>query len=412
MRRVRGLGWRSTNGSKLQIVLTAQSRATTRPDLPSIAGVTAATPLSLRYNSCSSRGVQRAPLPVFFLVTAIAVGAKAQEESVSLDYVADPGCPDRTAFIDQVQARTLRSRFVEVAAGVRHFVVRVSEEEGHAVGRLGLGAGHEASERQVTGKTCADVVSALALITALAIDPSASTAPARRAESPPAAPPETNPLPAALGVSDASSRPTPGNASSNKAARDATTHSMEGAGVRGQIASGFTSGALTLFGGSLYGEVGFAGAGAWAPSVRASLVAAASAAVRPTTTETTGAAYFTMLAGRLGICPLRVRMGDSLALRPCVSAEVGRLKGSGQEGGFVTRPEDQSILRLAVGETAEFELKLGGAAYLELELGMFEPVSRRRFVFTRTGAQADTVVVAVTPALEGLAGLGVGVHFP
>ena len=349
---------------------------------------------------------------MFFLVTAIAVGAKAQEESVSLDYEADPGCPDRTAFVDQVRARTLRSRFVEVAAGVRHFVVRVSEEEGHAVGRLGLGAGREGSERQVTGKTCADVVSALALDyrprhRSECVDGARAASGVRaycasRNES----------FAGSLGRFGCvlSADPRKRVEQQERPRCDDTFHGRRRCARADLFWVHVTRADVVR--GSLYGEVGFAGAGAWAPSVRASLVAAASATVRPTTTEATGAADFTMLAGRLGICPLRVRMGGSLAFRPCVSAEVGRLKGSGQEGGFVTRPEEQSILRLAVGETAEFELKLGGPAYLELELGTFEPVSRRNFVFTRTGAQADTVVVAVTPAVEGLAGLGVGVHFP
>ena len=60
----------------------------------------------------------------------------------------------------------------------RAFVVTVTAETATIRGLLSITSlGGSVSRREVTGDTCSEVVSALALITALAIDPSATTAP-------------------------------------------------------------------------------------------------------------------------------------------------------------------------------------------------------------------------------------------
>src|SRR3954452_323773 len=118
-------------------------------------------------------------LSAAFLLAGIrAARAEAEEELIHLEYTAIDACPGRSAFVEEVQARTARARFVDSSSGVRIFVVAVEPEGEGAKGRLTSRRGDVVgAPRQVTGKTCADVVSALALIAALAIDPQASTSP-------------------------------------------------------------------------------------------------------------------------------------------------------------------------------------------------------------------------------------------
>src|SRR5262249_29170838 len=135
--------------------------------------------------SCSSRPVPMARFwAVLFAFLSVAAPLRAQVESVHLDYDASSGCPDRSAFVAEVTARTTRARFVDETPDVRSFKVAVRNQAERAVGSLVSNTAETGAERKVSGKTCAEVVSALALITALAIDPSASTRPVATAESP------------------------------------------------------------------------------------------------------------------------------------------------------------------------------------------------------------------------------------
>lgn len=125
---------------------------------------------------------RRAPVVWFGVAALVAASAVAQTEAegVRLDYQADPHCsaqaraPD--TFVSEVHARSARVRFT--ADAPRKLVVRMVRDAKHGKlgGRIEL---HEAdgttSERTVSGATCEEVVSALGLVTALALDPLAST---------------------------------------------------------------------------------------------------------------------------------------------------------------------------------------------------------------------------------------------
>ena len=112
-------------------------------------------------------------------------GTEAQApRSVRIGYEVAPGCPDETSFEAQIRART--SKIVVATDGATSVHVRISPRGGRFEGEVTLvdANGHE-SRRRVEGP-CEDVAAALALITALALDPAASTAsdPLRRPNSP------------------------------------------------------------------------------------------------------------------------------------------------------------------------------------------------------------------------------------
>ena len=103
---------------------------------------------------------------------------------VRLEYHAPDACPDERAFVARVRSRT--TRFVLAGADAtggdevaRSFSVDVSTTPHGVEGRLtSLEATRTPAPatRVVAGETCDEVVDALALITALAVDPNASTA--------------------------------------------------------------------------------------------------------------------------------------------------------------------------------------------------------------------------------------------
>jgi len=92
-------------------------------------------------------------------------------EGVKLDYQVDPSCAAQDAFIAEVHARSPRIRFA--ADATRTLVVRVEQRSGKLAGRIELGG----TQRAVAGATCEEVIAGLGLVTALALDPLASTSP-------------------------------------------------------------------------------------------------------------------------------------------------------------------------------------------------------------------------------------------
>src|SRR5882762_3549124 len=110
-------------------------------------------------------------LAVVASVALWATHALAQDQLLHLKFQSAADCPGRDAFIAEVRARTERVRLVETKSNALELVVHADVGADRAVGRLRLGS--ENADRRVTGKTCVDVVSALALIAALAVDPTA-----------------------------------------------------------------------------------------------------------------------------------------------------------------------------------------------------------------------------------------------
>ncbi len=124
-----------------------------------------------------------AAMIVVGLVSAMALAQP--EAGVRLDYQADARCAaDEKAFIAEVHARSPRIRISPDAS--RSLVVRIVRvSPSKMAGRIEL---HEhdgtTTERTVSGASCEEIVSALGLVTALALDPTASTSTSADAGSP------------------------------------------------------------------------------------------------------------------------------------------------------------------------------------------------------------------------------------
>jgi hypothetical protein len=117
---------------------------------------------------------------------------------VRVDYRAATGCPTAAYFRASIAARTSLVRFADTDDVTRAFVLDVAVDGDRARGVLRvLDASGAESARQLAGVTCREVVDALALVAALAIDPRASTAPLAiaPAEPEPAPAPPSTPAP-------------------------------------------------------------------------------------------------------------------------------------------------------------------------------------------------------------------------
>ncbi len=312
----------------------------------------------------------------------------ARAPALRLEYAAPGNCPTEADFEAGVLARTAFARFAnEGDAQAVRVVVRPTgvTYAGHLsiVGRSG-----RVSERDVEDTLCSDVVDALALVTALAVDPNATlTLPARagQASSPPLlAPPldASSPESPAPPTAPASPSPTPAPAESRVAPRGPTPASAPrwagGAGASFTTIAGIAPDALA--GGGVFGEIESRSRGILAPSVRLLVFAAENGVFRART------ASFVLVAARPDVCPVRLGSRD-LSIRACVGADVGALYAEGIQ---VTHRQlavvgwfDAALLlraRWAPGR---------GSFFVEAGGGILVPVTRPSFRYEEsTGAFA------------------------
>jgi hypothetical protein len=308
--------------------------------------------------------------------------AEPRPDPIAWTYRAPPECPPAETFEDEFRARTSRA---ELVAGVtdapRRFLVTVSTEPSRAVGRIEIqGTTGTVSTREVVGQTCQGVVSALALIAALAVDPLAADSPrppARSADGP-------SPAPVRDGGSDAGVRP--------------TARAVLAAGVDGGAVFGLFPKAAPRV--SLFAEAQIEG-WALAPAARLSFSAATSSSVA----APPGSATFRWWAAALDGCPLEVRFVEAVRVAPCAFAELGVLAGT---GAGVAMPHVESRRWIAVGGSAKLTWLVLGSFLLEAQGRLAAPLARDTFVL----AAPERVVVHAVPAVLGSVELGAGVRWP
>ena len=119
--------------------------------------------------------------------------AQAQSsEAFGVDYVALETCPAATAFVAKITTRTHRAHLASRSERARLLVVRVTPQGHRFLGRLTIRDpdGTEA-ERSLSAASCDEVVSGLALIAAVVLDPTALSETAAPQTSPPVVDPGT-----------------------------------------------------------------------------------------------------------------------------------------------------------------------------------------------------------------------------
>jgi hypothetical protein len=294
-------------------------------------------------------------------------------------------CGSPTEFVEQLQRRSSHLRPADPVEPALTFFVSLNSTQAGVQGHLRVqNADGTGSSREVPGADCHEVLSAMALIAALVVDPFAFTGDALPLPLPPPPPARHAEEPAAL------EPPTP------------PTHRgwSLGVGQRLNLNTGVLPGAG--WGQSLLAEASLSLTELFRPSVRLAAHRARGLKEDPPS----GAGEFRWTAGRLALCPVLWEPDSSVSLRPCAFVDAGQLYArgirlpNGQDG------ETVSIFWAAAGPELELEATLVGPLTLGAEIGwMFPLVSRDFFYLLPTGTHVHQISSGLA------AGLGLGLRF-
>jgi len=288
------------------------------------------------------------------LVVTAGSPARADQEVVELRYSAPAGCPSRAAFEAEILERTPSVRLAAPARRV--FAVTI---EATADGFRGTLVVNRASDKELASPRCEDLTTALALVTALAIDPTA-TVPLRAR--PPAPPTE----------------PRRSRAWSLELDLDAMVET--GAGPGALLAAAVEARA------------------SWRDGYAIELAAIAG---RDSVALDDAEARFTWLAARPGAC--RSSPVQDLTVDVCGHVEIGAVRAHGE---MIVNQRDLTRLWLAAGLHASARLAVGSRGFGLLQLGASLPLVRDRYLF------APDVAIHDTPSVTAWLVVGVGMRFP
>jgi hypothetical protein len=328
-------------------------------------------------------------LLVFSAIALFSGLAKADPEALHLVYRAPAECPDESAFVDLLRARTTQIRLSSEGAR-RTFDVTLETEAGRFSGTLQVvDLGGVSTRRRFASGDCAEVASALAILTALAVDPAAS--PAASPVAPVATDASPPPSDAVLPLPEQGFEPD----RVTSASTESTRHWRVGTGAGLALEGGVAPAALVAF--DVFAEVSRAGTGPWSPSLRLGALYAQTGLLGADVSE----ARFQWGAARADGCPLRLFFA-SLETRPCAVVELGVLHAQGLD---VAVPGDATRPWASAGLTARARWT-HGLLFAELEMGGLLPITRPTFVF-----ETPRVVVQGVPAVLFTGETSVGVTF-
>jgi hypothetical protein len=301
------------------------------------------------------------------LVAATGSPARADQEVVELRYSAPPGCPSRAAFEAEILERTPN---VRLAAPARRVFAVTIEPAGD--GFRGTLVVDRAADKQLASPRCEDLTSALALVTALAIDPTGASlrpGPASRIgpaatvtpRQPPPAPVAAAPYPRAWSLE-----------------LDLAAMVETGAGPGTLVAAAIEARA------------------SWRDGYAIELAAIAG---RDSVALDDAEARFTWLAARPAAC--RSSPAGAIIVDVCGHAEIGAVRA---HGAMIINQRDLTRLWLATGLHASARVALGSRGFGLLQLGASLPLVRDRYLF------APNVEVHETPSVTGWLVVGVGMR--
>jgi hypothetical protein len=332
-------------------------------------------------------------------IVAFSRVAAAESESVRIEYVAPARCPDATAFMRSLEARTTRFRQAGPDEQTRRFFVRVTEVGSSYAGSLEISSPDgSTSVRSVDAAVCEEVSEALALMTALAIDPDALTSGTKAAPKSPIEPaPEpataAAPKPSPRLVADVAGRPPP-------SAQSASRPWRWSAGVLGHTT--FEISPAPGYGGDLFVEAEAPVGSALGPAARIGIFLNQSDLQLPTG----AAARFQWATLSVEGCPVRLGLA---ALRttvyPCVASRLGLLRSEGRR---ISQPERTDSVWSDVGPVVRLRLSATARLLLEADTGLMLPLHRPTFEILDMGSPTTAHTV---PRLGGWVGVGGGYRF-
>jgi len=293
---------------------------------------------------------------------------------IHLDYAVSAECPDQDAFVLQLRNRIPRVSFardenaLQLSVAVRRLHRRF---EGQIAIREGRGS---LSQRAVRGDTCAEVLAALAVIAALAADPTGGAMPSGAAQAPeqnsrgevsattPHEPTPPTPPPV-LGEAPMAERPAP------SASREGSVWNGA-AGAQG-AASGRLQGTAPV---SVVAFVAIARASREqiSPELRLRFERTLDA----TTHAASGGGRFVWTLGAIDACAMQNVLAPA-RIGACLRVEGGALSATGID---VAPSRSDVRAWLAVDLVARGRVEIIGPWFVELEVGAIFPMLRDRFL--------------------------------
>ncbi len=289
--------------------------------------------------------LRRTWLPILGLTLIARISpASAAPEMVELRYAAPDGCPARAVVEAGILERTPN---VSLGAPARRvFAITI---EPIADGFRGTLVVDEVADKELSAQRCDDLASALALVTALAIDPTATLVPR---------PP---PRPSAWAL-------------------EADVGGMIEAGVSPDM---MPAGVLEVR----------------ATRARRFQLELAAILGRDSSRQDEAEARFTWLAARPAVC---LAAPARLTLAACGHVEIGAVTARGTE---IVNSRELTRLWLAAGAHASAHHALGSRSFVQLQLGASLPLVRDRYLF------APNISIHETPGVTGWVVLGLGLRF-
>jgi hypothetical protein len=316
--------------------------------------------------------------------------ADSPSPPLQLEYEVTGACPRDAFFEGRVRARTPLARFSDDRNARPVHVVVKAAQAGFSGHLAIVGDSGHIRERDVAGPDCADVVDALALVTALVVDPHAVLSPIMPSVPAPdeAAAPLPLPEPATAPPPVPAWPPLPVLTPPSATPELAEPPPSQGPRWRLDVGGVFVTIAGlapdALAGGGAYGELASTSTEGLAPSARLTIYAAENGVYGSRT------ASFLLVAARADVCPWHIGSNE-LSLRPCAAVDLGTV----QAEGIRAVPGGRGVQ----GGEAWFDLAAllrarwaphDGRFFLEAEAGAFVPVTRASFVYTNDPTAVDT----------------------
>ena len=324
------------------------------------------------------------------------------DKPVQVEFDAPAGCSSAETFFRSLRLRTDSVR--EARGGEPHTTiqVRLTRTRGRVLGELRVVDDRGGTDtRKVQGASCDDVVQALSLTAALAVDPSALL-------SAPATAPAEQDSPSSTADSNVPA-PIPNEPAADKRARvDAhgvtkpmVTEPATDTVPEFEFGVGAVGTTLLTHGASpgieVYARYALAGSGPLRTTLGLGLAHLQNDAV-----QSPGAVQVSLTSVSATLCTLRARSGI-FAFEPCALMEVGQFAASGRQADHTY---DVVHLWLGAGAILHTSAALGRGLSLDLDGGLNVPFFKRRFYATSTDN-----IVGESPTISPTLKLGLSYGF-
>ena len=336
--------------------------------------------------------------------------AFADQEPIILDYQVTENCPRKPEFLADVRVRTALANQRD-GRDARQFVVTAQQvSDGEFLGTLRIVSpgGSSSMPREVTDASCLEVVRTLALITALAIDPRASTGPSTigtdQSKTSVVSPQVPGPFPIPM-----NSPPPSANAPTSPSSQ---MHAHQHQPVDWQWSGGmqglglFHVAPIAALGGGLFAQVEPRGTWIIWPDFR---LTAAYATTTGTWTGSAGVgARSWWLLARAEACPGRFDTPHGeLALRFCGLLDGGVFTNTG----VIQNPQTTRREWFALGPAIRLTLRMSSLLFMDFEPALIIPLTRWRFTYKDSSTSPDQGMDQIRSVGESF-GFGFGYRFP